>query len=60
MVASVELGCAQTSYFNMLPSRLEGFGVDNFLFSESVDMFLLTYAAIKKCLLKLETDKEFL
>ena len=36
MAASVELGCAQTRYFN--------FGSDNFLsfFSESADMFLLT------------------
>ena len=31
MAASVELGCAQTRYFNMLPSRLDGFGADNFL-----------------------------
>ena len=30
--ASVELGCARTRYFNMLPSGLHGFGVDNFLF----------------------------
>ena len=45
MAASVELGCARTRYFNMLPSRLDGFGADNFLsffFSESADMFLLT------------------
>ena len=44
MAASVELGCARTRYFNMLPSQLDGFGVDNFLsfFSESADMFLLT------------------
>ena len=40
MATSVELGCARTSYFNMLPSRLDGFGSDNFLsfFSESADM----------------------
>ena len=31
MAASVELGCARTRYFNMLPSRLDGFGADNFL-----------------------------
>ena len=45
MADSVELGCARTSCFNMLPSRLDGFGSDNFLsffFSESADMFLLT------------------
>ena len=44
VAASVELGCARTRYFNMLPSQLDGFGSDNFLpfFSESADMFLLT------------------
>ena len=46
VAASVELGCARTRYFNMLPSRLDGFGSVNFLsfffFSESADMFLLT------------------
>ena len=44
VAASVELGCARTRYFNMLPSRLNGFGSDNFLsfFSEPADMFLLT------------------
>ena len=44
MAASVELGCARTRYFNMLPSQLDGFRSDNFLsfFSESADMFLLT------------------
>ena len=31
VAASVELGCARTRYFNMLPSRLDGFGSDNFL-----------------------------
>ena len=31
VAASVELGCARTRYFNMLPSRLDGFGADNFL-----------------------------
>ena len=40
MATSVELGCARTRYFNMLPSRLDGFGADNFLsFSESADIF---------------------
>ena len=44
VAASVELGCARTRYFNLLPSRLDGFGSGNFLsfFSESADMFLLT------------------
>ena len=44
VAASVELGCARTRYFNMLSSRLDGFGSDNFLsfFSELADMFLLT------------------
>ena len=44
VAASVVLGCARTRYFNMLPSRLDGFGSDNCLsfFSESADMFLLT------------------
>ena len=45
VAASVKLVCARTRYFNMLPSRLDGFGSDNFLsffFSESADMFLLT------------------
>ena len=31
VATSVELGCARTRYFNMLPSRLDGFGSDNFL-----------------------------
>ena len=44
MAASVELGCARTRYFNMLPSRLDGFGADNFLsfFFSSRRTFLLT------------------
>ena len=44
MAASVELGCARTRYFNMLPSRLDGFGADNFLsfFFPSRRTFLLT------------------
>ena len=32
MAASIGLGCARTKYFNMLPSRLDGFGADNFFF----------------------------
>ena len=49
MAALVELGCARIRYFNMLPSRLDGFGADNFLFfSESADMFLLTRGSNKK------------
>ena len=44
----------------MLPSRMDGFGVDNFLFSESADMFLLTRGSDKKRLLKQETDNVFL
>ena len=50
MAASVELGCARTRYINMLPSRLDGFGADNFhsfFFSESEDMFLLTRGSDK-------------
>ena len=61
MATSVKLGCARTRQFNMLPSRLDGFGADNFLFfSESADMFLLTRGSYKKKrLLKPETDNEF-
>ena len=62
MAASFELGCARTRYFNMLPSRLDGFGVDNFLFfSKLADMFLLTRGSNKKKrLLKPETHNGFL
>ena len=49
MATSVKLGCARKRYFN-LPSRLDGFGADNFLFSESADMFLLTRGSNEKTL----------
>ena len=56
MAASDKLGCAQTRYFNLLPSRLDGFRADNFLFSEWADMFLLTRGSDKKKTLNLTRD----
>ena len=51
MAASVELGCARTRYFNMLPSRLDGFGAENFLsffFRVGGHFFLLTRGSDQK------------
>ena len=58
MAASVELGCARTRYFNMLPSRLDGFGADNF--RQTFFSFADSRWRSKKRLLKPETDNEIL